>query len=288
MTWHPSLNPSETLKKFERAMEKRVVLELQNISVEYGEVHALEDISFKVEEGDFVGIVGPNGAGKTTLLRVILGLVENCTGTIKFYGKHVHDKHVHKVDEISPEAVHRSRTEFRIGYVPQNASLQIQNFPATVLEVVYTGRVSRRTLLKRFGKDDHKKVENILKMVGMYDLRKRKIGELSGGQLQRVFIARALVGDPQLLILDEPTSGVDTPSQAKFYDLLTALNKEHGLTLLLSTHDISAVSKLCSKVVCINKTMFYHGEPEDFFSGDQLAKAYGYPVKLVIHEDHAV
>jgi zinc transport system ATP-binding protein len=264
------------------------VLELQNIYVEYGEIHALEDISFKVEEGDFVGVIGPNGAGKTTLLRVVLGLIENCTGTIKFYGRHVHDKHVHGVDDVSSEVVHRNRTELRLGYVPQNASLQIQNFPATVLEVAHTGRVSKRTLFKRYGKDDHAQVENVLKMVGMYDLRNRKIGELSGGQLQRVFIARALASEPQLLILDEPTSGVDAPSQAKFYELLTSLNKEQGLTLMLSTHDISAISRLCSKVVCINKTIFYHGDPKDFFSGDQMAKAYGYPIKLVMREDHSV
>jgi len=245
------------------------VLELENVNVSYAGVRALEDVSLKVEHGDFVGLVGPNGSGKSTLIKAVFGLVPY-SGVIKIFGEPLN------------KAV-KLKLYSRIGYIPQHIFAQAQSFPATVFEVTLTGKVAQKSLFEGFKKDDYQKAANALTLVGMYELKERRIGELSGGQLQRVFIARAIVNDPELLILDEPTSGVDTFSQAQFYSILEELNKKRKITIILATHDIAAISKLSNKIACINKKLSLSCDIEEFLHGEQISKLYQYPTKVIEH-----
>ena len=224
-------------------------VEISNLTVKYPEVVALDDVSFVIKQGDFLGIIGPNGAGKSTLFDSMLGLNTNYTGTIKFF-----DQDIKKSKTYHEE----------IGYVPQKPEFE-SNFPATVSDVVRMG-------LRK--KSDDKKVDEILQQLMLHELRDRRIGALSGGQLQRVFIAKALVHDPKILILDEPNTGVDQQSINLFFGILKELNSKQGITIIWSSHDLDAVNKLANHVACLNRTLFFHGESEKFFSDDDLVKQY--------------
>ena len=224
-------------------------VEISNLTVKYPEVVALDDVSFVIKQGDFLGIIGPNGAGKSTLFDSMLGLNTTYTGTIKFFD----------------EDIKKSKTYHQeIGYVPQKPEFE-SNFPATVSDVVRMG-------LRK--KSDDKKVDEILQQLMLHELRDRRIGALSGGQLQRVFIAKALVNDPKILILDEPITGVDQQSIDLFFSILKELNSKQGITIIWSSHDLDAVNKLANHVACLNRTLFFHGESEKFFSDDKLVKQY--------------
>ena len=224
-------------------------VEISNLTVKYPEVAALDDVSFVIEQGDFLGIIGPNGAGKSTLFDSMLGLNTTYTGTIKFFD----------------EDIKKSKTYHQeIGYVPQKPEFE-SNFPATVSDVVRMG-------LRK--KSDDNKVDEILQQLMLHELRDRRIGALSGGQLQRVFIAKALVHDPKILILDEPNTGVDQQSINLFFGILKELNSKQGITIIWSSHDLDAVNKLANHVACLNRTLFFHGESEKFFSDDDLVKQY--------------
>ena len=224
-------------------------VEISNLTVKYPDVTALDDVSFAIKQGDFLGIIGPNGAGKSTLFDSMLGLNTNYSGTIKFFD-----------EDIKKSKTYRKE----IGYVPQKPEFE-NNFPATVSEVVRMG-------LRK--KSDDKKVDEILQQLWIHELRHRRIGELSGGQLQRVFIAKALVNDPKILILDEPSTGVDQQSIDLFFSILKELNSKQGITIIWSSHDLDAVNKLANHVACLNRTLFFHGESEKFFSDDELVKQY--------------
>ena len=224
-------------------------VEISNLTVKYPEVVALDDVSFVIKQGDFLGIIGPNGAGKSTLFDSMLGLNTTYTGTIKFFD----------------EDIKKSKTYHQeIGYVPQKPEFE-SNFPATVSDVVRMG-------LRK--KSDDKKVDEILQQLMLHELRDRRIGALSGGQLQRVFIAKALVHDPKILILDEPNTGVDQQNINLFFSILKELNSKQGITIIWSSHDLDAVNKLANHVACLNRTLFFHGESEKFFSDDELVKQY--------------
>ena len=247
------------------------IVDLEKVGVQYeGGVQALENISLQVYQRDIVGIIGPNGAGKSTLLSVVLGLVKPTTGEARLFGK-----------PISSDGLRR------VGYVPQKAQPRDINFPSTVYETVLMGRVPKAGLFHRLGKQDHQKVKEVLEQLELFDLKDRRIGLLSGGQSQRVFLAKALVSDPELLLLDEPTSGVDAHSRKEFYDVLGRLNQESGVTLILSSHDIGIVTTLAKRVVCINRTLFFCGDTSEFTSSSILAKTYDYPIEMVRHHDHA-
>ncbi|MBA4436342.1 MAG: metal ABC transporter ATP-binding protein [Nitrosopumilus sp.] len=224
-------------------------VEISNLTVKYPEVVALDDVSFVIKQGDFLGIIGPNGAGKSTLFDSMLGLNTTYTGTIKFF-----DQDIKKSKTYQKE----------IGYVPQKPEFE-NNFPATVSDVVRMG-------LRK--KSDDKKVDEILQQLMLHELRDRRIGALSGGQLQRVFIAKALVHDPKILILDEPNTGVDQQNINLFFSILKELNSKQGITIIWSSHDLDAVNKLANHVACLNRTLFFHGESEKFFSDDELVKQY--------------
>ena len=249
------------------------VLEVENLSVSFDGHLAVDNVNLKVEEGELLGLIGPNGSGKTTLFRAILGLQPH-SGKVKLFGYEDSD-----LRTLIP----------LIGYVPQRVSFE-PNFPATVYDIVSMGIISDKKIVKGSkliqdcgccwnmvyknikNKDD--KVTQALKTVGLESLRNRRIGNLSGGELRRVFIARCLVKDPLLLILDEPATSVDVESSYKFYEAIKKINEEYKVTIMWSSHDIEAVSKYATKVACINKKLFYHGDTKKFFTDKELLKTY--------------
>ena len=225
------------------------VVEIKNLTVRYDSVKALDDVSFLINQNDFLGIIGPNGAGKSTLFSCMLGLLQNYEGEIKFFG----------------QDIKKSKKYLKeIGYVPQKPIFE-KNFPATVKEVVRMG-LPRNVPEKR--------VDEVLQQVWIHELANRRIGELSGGQQQRVFIAKALVSEPKILILDEPVTGIDASSTEIFYSILRDLNQNQNITIIWSSHDLDAVNKLANKVACLNKTLFFHGISEEFFTNEELLKQY--------------
>ncbi len=236
------------------------IVRLEHVWVNYGHTVALEDINLSVKEHDFLGIIGPNGGGKSTLLKVILGLVQPDRGTVAVLGN-------------SPE---KSRN--KIGYVPQYSNFD-HNFPVSVLEVVMMGRYGRAGVLRPYGKSDRQAAARALERVSMLAHSGSQIGQLSSGQQQRVFIARALVSEPELLLLDEPTASVDTAMQTDFYELLEQLKKE--MTIVMVSHDIGAVSIFVDKIACMNVQLFYHGSKE--ITPEILEATYKCPVQLIAH-----
>ena len=235
-------------------------VEISHLTVKYPDVKALDDVSFVVKEGDFLGIIGPNGAGKSTLFDSMLGLNTTYSGTIKFFDQDIRkSKKYHKV----------------IGYVPQRPEFE-KNFPATVSDIVRMGLRNE---------SDENRIDEILQQLWIHELRNRRIGELSGGQLQRVFIAKALVNNPKILILDEPVTGVDQQSIELFFSILRELNSKQGITIIWSSHDLDAVERLANKVACLNKTLFFHGISEDFFSDEEMMKKYS-ETSMQMHMHH--
>ncbi len=236
------------------------VIDLKDIWVSYDDVSVLEAVNLTVEDKDFLAIIGPNGGGKSTLLKVILGLIKPDRGSVKLLGG-------------NPK-----KTRKYVGYVPQYISSNLE-FPINVWEVVLMGRLSHKGPFRSFNEEDKKAAEDALSTVGMLDFRDRQIGELSGGQKQRVFIARSLVTHPRLLILDEPSTGIDSRRQKEFYELLNRLKSE--IAILMVTHDISALSVYVDKIACLNKQLHYHNSKE--VSPEDLEATYQCPVELIAH-----
>ncbi len=241
------------------------ILEIENLEVKYKEEIALSGINLKIKKGDFVAILGPNGAGKTTLLKTILGILKPVKGKIKIFGN-------------SPSKIDRRL----IGYVPQyikeNASI-----PLRVIDILKMGRYPRLGVLKYFKQEDEIKVREIIEFFKMEDVKNKLFSELSGGQKQRVLIGRALVNEPSLLILDEPTTGLDVNSSEGLYGMLNNLHKEFKLTILLVTHDAMAVSDIVSSVACLNKNIAVHGKPEEVLTEENLQCLYGKHYMLFGH-----
>ncbi|MFS0786306.1 metal ABC transporter ATP-binding protein [Shouchella sp. 1P09AA] len=245
---------------------------LENITFAYGRRPVLSDVSLTIKKGDFLGLVGPNGSGKSTLIKMMLGLLRPTEGTVKVFDDSI--EQFHQWD--------------RIGYVSQKANSFSSGFPATVYEVVSMGLFGKVGLF-RFMKKKHKEmVFRAVEQVDMTEYLYENIGELSGGQQQRVFIARALVSDPDLLILDEPTVGIDAKSVASFYGLLHELNRDLGKTLLLISHDIGAMTDHVNKVACLNRTIHFHGKTEEFAAKKDKLDFYGHDVHLLTHSHEGV
>jgi zinc transport system ATP-binding protein len=226
------------------------IIKVANLSYYYDSFPSLDHISFTVDKGDFLGIIGPNGAGKTTLFQCMLGIMNDFSGEINLFGYNIRQN---------------KKMLQRIGYVPQKKSVE-QAFPATVSEIVSLGIIGKKI--------NRESIDSAIDFVELGAYRNKRIGELSEGQQQRVIIAKALVKQPDLLILDEPTTGIDSAAQERFYDLLTKLNKDKGITIVWSSHDMNAVEKLASKVACIDRKLFFHGESEDFFGNEERMKSY--------------
>ena len=241
-------------------MEK--LIELEHVSAGYGNKLVLKDISLTVYKDDFLGIIGPNGGGKTTLLKLILGLLPPVSGTIRFF----HDG--------------REVPSLKIGYLPQMNQID-RKFPISVEDVVASGLAAEKRLFRKYSASQRKRIGEVLQQMGLNDLRERPIGELSGGQLQRVLLGRAIVSRPQLLILDEPNSYVDKRFESLFYRLLGEINRESAIILV--SHDIGTVLTMVKNIACVNETLHYHSGSD--ISSEWLSEKYDCPFELVGHGD---
>lgn len=242
------------------------VIELEHVTVRYQELVALEDVSIKVKPGEFLALIGPNGSGKTTLIKAILGLVKPTVGTVRLFGK-------------PPQQLNGDWK--RVGYVPQIAQID-HRFPIRVFDVVLMGRYAQVGLIRRPGRHDREAARRALKQVGMDEMAQRPISRLSGGQRQRVLVARALATEPELLLLDEPTTGVDVGTTEGLFDLLVALHQQ-GMTILVVSHDVGVVAQHVDRVACVNRRLVAHGRPKQVMSGEVLECMYGPQAALVGH-----
>lgn len=251
-------------------VKERLAIEADNLSYSYDGLSALKDVGFMLKEGEYLAVIGPNGGGKTTLVKLLLGILTPTTGAIQIFGR--------------PAADRRARLD--VGYVPQRVSAEAVEFPATVREIVESGRTPRHAPLSRWTKADQEAVDHALETLEIADLADRTIGSLSGGQRQRAFIARAVAGEPRILVLDEPTVGVDQAAQEAFRKFLMHANREHGMTIVFVTHDVEFVTREATSVLCLNHALVCHGRPGEYLKEDFLVRLYGREVKLVEHEHH--
>lgn len=236
------------------------IVSLENVWISYEPgIYVIEDASFVVTQGEFVALVGPNGGGKTTILKAILGLVKPEKGTIRLFGKDV-----------------RNFKEWTlIGYVPQHAEKMYAWFPLSVEEFIYLKFPSQK-----IPRDELYKV---LEFVGLKDVKYKRISELSGGQLQRLYIAREVMTSPKLLLLDEPTSSIDASFKTDLYDILREINENYGTSIIMSTHDLAAISTYVKKVICVNKRILHTDNIQELMSGKGLCELYGYHVHGIRH-----
>ena len=237
-------------------MSKKL-LEIKNLSVRFDRDLVLSDVDFEISRGDFVGMIGPNGGGKTTLIKAILGLVEPENGEIKF-----------------------NIPNNKLGYLPQINQID-KRFPITVLDVVRSGKSEGKKLnFFKSNRADLKYAESLLDEMGILNLRNRAIGELSGGQMQRVFLCRSLMNQPELLILDEPETFVDNQFESELYEMLKELNKR--MAIILVSHDVGTISYYVKTIACINLHLHYH--PSNIITKEQLA-SYNCPLQIITHGD---
>ena len=248
-------------------MSEDSVIKIRDLHFNYGDVPILEDINIDIQRKEFIGMVGPNGSGKTTLLKIILGLLAPDHGTVEVLGKP-------PVQSVK-----------NVGYMPQFAPFT-RDFPISVEETVLMGRLGKTLSMGFFSKEDKQLAAESMEAVEVLDLRKRSIGSLSGGQLQRALIARALTCNPEIMILDEPTANVDMKVEKDIFDLLKRLNEK--ITIIVVTHDIGFISQYIDRVACINRTLICH--PTSELTGETIENLYGTHVHMVHHhhegEDH--
>lgn len=231
----------------------------ENLCCSYASGRVLEDITFSVEAGDYVGIVGPNGSGKSTLVRALLGLCRISEGSASLFG----------VDCA------RFSDWGRLGYLPQSLGQLNPVFPATVAETVALGLLSLQRFPRRLRGVEHGRVESVLDELGILNLKDRLIGELSGGQQQRVLLARALVNDPELLIMDEPTAALDPETRERFYGLVAGINSTRNVTVLLVTHDTGVIGRHASKMLYLDKRLLFFGSFEQFCHSPEMSALFG-------------
>jgi len=236
------------------------ILEIKNLSAGYENSLVLKNVNFQVYDTDFIGIIGPNGGGKTTLMKAILGIIKPVSGNIihHFPGK---------------------ARDFRkyIGYLPQQNVID-KKFPISVREVVLSGLTSQKPLLFRFTSKEKKLADGLIEKSGLAGISRNPVGELSGGQLQRVFLARAVISNPRLLILDEPSTYVDNRSEFELYETLKELNKE--IAILLVSHDIGTISSYIKTIACVNGYLHYH--PSNEINAEEL-NVFNCPVEIIAH-----
>jgi zinc transport system ATP-binding protein len=244
-------------------------IDIKNLTVRLNGKEVLHNLSLSLDEGRFLGIVGPNGGGKTTLLRVILGLIKPAHGDIIVFGKH-------------PEEVLKTGSIF--GYLPQMLKLS-PDFPVRVIDVVIMGRYGKLGIMRWPKESDRQKAIEYLSVMGIEDLKNVPFSELSGGQQQRASIARALAGEPKILVLDEPNTGIDVIGQEDFYHLLKGLQKKFHITILMASHDIGAITSYVDEIACLNTTLHYQGTPVGALNDAVLTNLYGKNVDLLMHTD---
>jgi zinc transport system ATP-binding protein len=244
-----------------------ILFELDEVSFRYGTDQILDSVSLQIQRGDFLALLGPNGSGKTTLVKTMLGLTKPDSGSVRILGR--------DLDEFNAWD--------RVGYVPQKVTDLDPLFPASVREVVAMGLLPHKRWPRFLARGDEKIIDEALELMEMRKYKDRRIWALSGGQQQRVFIARALASQPEILVLDEPTTGVDGATQERFYDMLELINREKGVTLVLVTHDIGVVTKHVTKVACLNQKLVFHGSHEDFCESEQAITLFGPESHLICH-----
>src|SRR6056297_3528077 len=242
-------------------MDEEKVIEVKNVYLTFNEVNVLENVNLTVFQGQFLAIIGPNGGGKTTLLKIILGLIKPDSGEVKIKG--------HSIKEGRK----------LVGYVPQISDFD-KNFPINVEDVILMGRITdQKGLFFNYSQEDKEFSKEIMKDLDIYEIRDRQIGRLSGGQLQRVLIGRALAAEPEILLLDEPTASLDAEARGNIYSILKEINKD--ITILVVTHDITAISTHFDSVACLNRNLHYHGDKN--ITREDLDQVYGCPVELIAH-----
>jgi zinc transport system ATP-binding protein len=235
------------------------LFEMNSLSASYGANIVLNDVNFKVSENDFIGVIGPNGGGKTTLLRVILGLLKPAKGNLVFNSELLDGN--------------------RIGYLPQMSTGDI-NYPVTVRDIILSGLMIRKGVISRMSVADKARADSVIEELGLSGMSKSTLNELSGGQMQRVFLGRAIIGNPKLLLLDEPGNFVDTTFENDFYEKLKDLNSR--MAILMVSHDVGTISSHIKSFACVNRSLHYHQSNE--ITNDDLL-AYGCPIQLVTHGD---
>ncbi len=245
------------------------MITFNHVDVKFSDKFVLEDINIKIEEGKFVGILGPNGAGKTTLIKVLLGLIKPTAGIVSIYG-------------MDPKDFIRNNKN-KIGYLPQHAIVN-WSMPLTALDVVLIEKIRMFSIFRKYNKDDVEKAVHWLDMLGLADKKDRYIKELSGGQQQRVSLARCLFYDPELLVLDEPNTGIDVVYNAKLYDILTEIKKSKKMTILMVSHDIGTVTKYVDEIMCLNVRLHCHDKPDKVDYSRILNDVYGKNTKVVVHK----
>lgn len=245
------------------------ILSVRNLHFSYDLAEVLSEVSFTVEKGDYIALGGPNGAGKTTLIKIILGLTGKYEGTAKLFG----------------QAVRSFDGWGRIGYLPQRVSSFNPLFPASVEEVVGLGLLSQKRFPKKFTKIDETRITQTLDMMDISDLKDKLVGELSGGQQQRVFLARALVSNPELLILDEPSTALDPVSRESFFELIKKLNQDRGITVILITHDTARMGQYANKLLYLDKKVIFYGGFDEFCKSTEMNQYFGdFSQHLICHQ----
>ena len=236
-----------------------ILLDMQSLSASYGNNTVLENVNFTIHDSDYIGVIGPNGGGKTTLLKIILGLLKPVNGKLIF----------------NTEIINRSA----IGYLPQISTGDI-NYPVNVLDIVLSGLMIHKSAFSRMTAKDNNKAEEIIESLGLKKIAKTPLNELSGGQLQRVFLARAIIGNPKLLLLDEPGNFVDSSFENDFYEHLRELNKR--MAILMVSHDVGTISSYIKSFACVNRKLHYH--PSNEITNEDMM-AYNCPIQIVSHGD---
>lgn len=246
------------------------IISVKNLRFRYNSLDVLSEISFSLKTGDYIGLVGPNGSGKTTLLKVILGLVRPDEGEVRLFGQ--------------------NSTDFtqwqRIGYLPQKPAALNPHFPVTVGEIIALGLLSRKKYPRQMNRSDEAAISSVLDLLDIRDIRDRLIGELSGGQQQRVFLARAIVNDPDLLILDEPSTALDPETRERFFVLMGSLNKEKNMAIIIVTHDTGNIGRFASKLLYLDKKLLFFGSFEDFCGSTEITRLFGEFSQHVICHRH--
>ena len=241
-------------------MPEKPLVEVRDVTFGYGQEVVLDHVHLDIQPNDFLAVIGPNGGGKTTLLKVMLGLLRPWSGEVTYH--------------FPPG----EETRGRLGYVPQFSTFD-KDFPLRIQDMVLMGRLGRRSLLRPYGREDRAAADRALERLGLRSVAKAHVSEVSGGQLQRALIARALVADPAILFLDEPTASIDAESRETLRDLLEDLNR--SIPIVVVTHDVTSLASMVRRIACINRKLFYHGDPE--LSLEVMEEVYGCPVELVTH-----
>jgi len=247
------------------------VISVKNIDFGYGSTSVLENISFDVERGDYIALVGHNGSGKTTLIKILLGLEKCRQGSVKIFGEEIN-----KFDHWD-----------KIGYLPQVTSSFNPLFPATAEEVASLGLLSKKRYPKRLNKNDKAATKKALAMFGVENLKDRLVSELSGGQQQRVFLARAMVSGPEILILDEPSTGLDPQARDSFFEIIKKVNQDKKTTVIFITHDVGNVGKYANKILFLDRQLIFYGKLSEFCESGEMTGHFGeFSQHLICHQHH--